>query len=98
MGEEVVDSLFLHEPAGEVEVGLSVLDAVIAWFVGPLKLEGHAQASEDLLENVGNGDLLEDSTLGLSSQQPELRDDLRLVAGKESAAHGGRELLALTES
>src|SRR3954454_8186639 len=28
--EEVVDPLFLHEPAGEVEVRLAVLDAIVA--------------------------------------------------------------------
>ena len=38
MGEEVIDPLFLHEPAGEVEVGLAVLDAVVAGLVGPLEL------------------------------------------------------------
>ena len=88
MGEEVIDPLFLHEPAGEVEVGLAVLDAVVAWFVGPLELVVDAQASEDLLEDVGNGDLLEDPALGLPGQQPELGDDLRLVAGEERAPHG----------
>ena len=38
--EEVVDPLLLHEPAGEVEVGLAVLDAVVAGLVGPLELVG----------------------------------------------------------
>ena len=97
MGEEVIDPLFLHEPAGEVEVGLAVLDAVVAWLVGPLELVVDAQAGEDLLEDVGHGDLLEDPALGLAGQKPELGDDLRLIAGEEGAAHGGGDLLALAE-
>ena len=44
VGEEVVDPLFLHEPAGEVEVGLAVLDAVVARLVGPLELVVDARA------------------------------------------------------
>ena len=88
MGEEVIDPLFLHEPAGEVEVGLAVLDAVVTWFVGPQELVVDAQAGEDLLEDVGHGDLLEDPALGLPGQQPELGDDLRLVAGEERSPHG----------
>ena len=83
VGEEVVDPFFLHEPAGEVEVGLAVLNAVVAWFVGPLELVVDVEAGEDLLEDVGHGDLLEDPALGLPGQQPELGDDLRLVAGEE---------------
>ena len=86
--EEVIDAFFLHEPAGEVEVGLAVLNAVVTWFVGPQELVVDAQAGEDLLEDVGNGDLLEDPALGLAGQQPELGDDLRLVAGEERAPHG----------
>ena len=97
MGEEVIDPLFLHEPAGEVEVGLAVLDAVVARLVGPLELVVDAQAGEDLLEDVGHGDLLEDPALGIAGQKPELGDDLRLVAGEEVAAHGGGNLLALAE-
>src|SRR5262249_54441542 len=32
--EEIVDPLFLHQPAGEIEVGLAVLNAIIPLVVG----------------------------------------------------------------
>src|SRR2546428_794310 len=35
--EEVVDTLLFHESAGEVEVGLPILDAIVARLVRPLK-------------------------------------------------------------
>ena len=78
VGEEVVDPLFLHEPAGEVEVGLAVLHAVVARLVGALELVGHARGPvRTCLRMSGTVDLLEDPALGLAGQQPELGNDLR---------------------
>ena len=88
VGEVVVNPFFLHDPAGEVEVGLTVLNAVVAWFVGPLELVFDARAGEHLLEDVGHCDLLEDPALGLAGQKPELGDNLREIAGEEALPMG----------
>ena len=44
VAEEVVNALFFHQPAGEVQVGLAVLHAVVAGEVGALKLIGDVEA------------------------------------------------------
>lgn len=83
VGEEVEDPFLLHQPAGEVEVGLAVLDAVIAGLILPLELHLDVQALEDLIEDLGHRHLLEDPALRLAGQEPEFGDELEAVVGED---------------
>ena len=95
--EEVKDPLFLHEPAGEVEIGLAVLDAVVAGEIGALKLIVDAQAREDLFQDVGDRELLEDPALVVPREHPELGDHLRAIDGEGGGPLGRGDALALGE-
>ena len=62
--EEVADALLLHQPADEVEVGLAVLDAVVARrssVLGRARTSTCRLSREHLPEDVGDGHLLEDA-------------------------------------
>ncbi len=74
--EEVVDALFFHQAAREREVRLAVLDAVVAGGKGSLDLPGDVETHENLLEDVGDRDLLEDAALRLAGEQERLRDEV----------------------
>ena len=63
---------FLHQPGGEVEVALAVLHAVVARLERPLDLVGDLEPLEDLLEDVGDRDVLEDAALCPLGQEPQL--------------------------
>ncbi len=93
--EEIKDPLFLHEPAGEGEIRLAVLNAVVAGEIGALKLIGYGQAGEDLFEDVGDGELLEDPALVIPREHPELGNHLRAIGGQRTAPLGRGDLLTL---
>ncbi len=80
--EEVEDPLLLHEPRGEGEVALAVLDAEVALLEGPLDLPVDGDPFHDVLEDVGDVDPLEDPALGLAGEELELRDELGPVEGE----------------
>ena len=71
--EEVVNAFLFHQPRGEVEVGLAVLDAVIARLERALEFKSYIHALQHLLEDVGNVDVLEDPALRVAREEPELR-------------------------
>src|SRR5262249_30916184 len=76
MLEVVVDPLLFHEPAHEVEVRLTVLHAVLALdvrAVEPVVEDRHRVVGEDLLDDVGDGLLLEDPTVAGAREEPEPR-------------------------
>ena len=80
--EEVVDTLLLHQPADEVEVGFAVLDTVFERTVlGRQRVFeiGKTFVTEDLLDDVGNRHLLEDAAIRLAREEPEPRIDRRRV-------------------
>src|SRR5262249_20906362 len=82
MLEVVVDPLLFHEPAHEVEIGLAVLGAVLALdvrAVEPVVEDRHRVVGEDLLDDVGNGLLLEDPTVAGAREEPEPRADRHSV-------------------
>ena len=72
--EIVVDALLLHEPAGEVEIGFAVLDAV-----GPLAISAaerffeirEAEVPKHLLDDIRNGHILKDPAVGRPGQEPQ---------------------------
>jgi hypothetical protein len=76
--EEVPDPFFLEEPAHEVEIRFAVLDTVVPALERPLDLQGELDAvlAEDLLDDVGDGHVLEHAALGLPREEPELGNDL----------------------
>ncbi len=96
--EEIKDPLFLHEPAGELEIGLAVLDAVVSGEVSALKLVGDAQPGENLFQDVGDGKLLEDPALVVPRENPEPGNHLRPIAGEKTAPLSRGDALALAES
>ena len=78
--EEVVDPLVLHEAAGEREVGLPVLHAVVARLERPVEPELGRDVREHVLQDVGHGQLLEDAARLPARREPERRDELGRVA------------------
>ena len=81
-----------------VEIRLAVLDAVVAREISALKLIGDAQTGEDLFQDVGDGELLEDPALVIPREHPEPGNDLRAIAGEGAAPLGRGDALALGES
>src|SRR5262249_132351 len=78
----VEDAFLFHEPAGEGEVALPVLHAVVARLELPLEPERHRQAAENLAEDLRDAAVLEDPALDAFAQEPALRHDLGPVAGE----------------
>src|SRR5262249_52742301 len=82
--------LLLEDASDEVVVGLAVLDAVLARLVGA-ELEpktGETILAEDLLDDVGDGLPLEDTTVRGAGEKPRPGDDLGPVVSV--LAHGAR--------
>ena len=76
MGEVIINALLLHQPAGEVEVGLAVLDAVFAGGINATELfreVGKALVAEHLLDDVRDVGVLEDAAVGGAGQKPQPR-------------------------
>jgi hypothetical protein len=88
--EEVVDPLLLHQAAREGEVGLAVLGAIVTGLKYPLQLVFHVEVGEHLLEDVGNGDVLEDPALRLLRKEPELRREIQRVGREDRVARALR--------
>ena len=84
--EIVVDPLFFHQPAGEVEVGFAVLHAVIARLKRARQVEVQVETVEHHLEDVGHRLVLEDPALGTLRPQPETRHDFHAIADKLAVA------------
>ena len=80
--EEVIDAFLFHEPAGEIQIRLAVLHAVVPRLEGALQLVFDVEAFQHLLQNVGYRLLLEDTALRLPRQQPELGHDFHGVGGE----------------
>ena len=72
--EVVVDALLLHEPADEVEIRFTVLDAVSPFTVGAaerfLKIR-ETLVPEHLLDDIRDGHLLKDAAVGRAGQKPQ---------------------------
>ena len=80
--EEVIDAFFLHEPAGEVEIGFAVLHAEIARMERALDFVGHVQSVQDFFQDIRNGHVLKNAALHPAGQQPKLRHHFHAVVRK----------------
>jgi len=69
--EGVVDAFLFHQPRGEVKSHSPVSEAVIPGLVFAPEFPAHLQAIEDLLQDVGHGNVLEDPALHVACQQPK---------------------------
>ena len=96
--EEVEDPFFFHDPAGEVEIALAILHAVIAFLESAVQFRFDVEVGENLFEDLGNGQVLENARLNSFRQQPELRNEDHPV-GSESrvAARLGHRLADAVE-
>ncbi|MNF73727.1 hypothetical protein D3C84_557370 [compost metagenome] len=85
MAEEVVDPFLFHQAADEVETGLAVLHAVFPLAIRPAQgvFEiGKAQVAEHLLDDLRDGEVLENPAIGGAGQQPKPRAQGGLVTGE----------------
>src|SRR5271166_2636005 len=82
MPEVIEDALFFHQPAREIEIGFTVLDAEIARLEITHDFKRRNDAFEDFFENVGHGYVLKNPAFPFAGKQPELRYDLGTVGGK----------------
>ncbi len=85
MAEEVVDPFLFHQATDEIEAGLAILHAVFPLAIRPAQgvFEiGKAQVAEHLLDDLRNGQVLENPAIGGAGQQPEPRAQGGLVAGE----------------
>ena len=80
--EEIVDSLFLHEPARKIEVCLAVLDAELSMLVLAVKLEVTIKSIQHLFEDIWNRLLLKNPTLRSTGEQPNFGDHFRVITGE----------------
>src|SRR3546814_5874788 len=70
----VVCALLFHQPADELERGLAVLNAIVAFAVG--LAEGRAEVreavlAEDLQDDVASALILKDPAVGRTAEEPE---------------------------
>src|SRR5262249_28317960 len=92
--KEIEDPLVLHEPAGEVEVRLPVLDTEVARVKGPLEIEGDVQPPQHLLQDVRHRQVLKDAALSPQGQPPELGHQFEPVGGERAVARALGEVTA----
>ena len=82
MLEEIIDPIFLHQPANEIEIRLAVLDAIFERrrrTGGRVAKVREAAVGEHLLDDVDWRLLREDPTVGCSRQQPKPGSQQKLV-------------------
>jgi hypothetical protein len=87
--EEIENPVLLHEARDEIEGGLAVLHDILALHVGGLGFVlkiVKAEVVEDLLQNVGNGFLLEDFTVGGACEKPGPGNDFSTVVAEALVA------------
>jgi len=94
--EEVVDTFLFQQPAGEIEISLPILHAVIPAMVR-LDQEflevGVAVFAEDVFDDVRSGPALENAAVAGASKKPEPGDQGGLVEGKRPVeADMGKQL------
>src|SRR5690606_22296706 len=93
--EEKEDALVLAQALDEVEVGFVVLDAILARGMAFAQLEAVARdriLGEDLLDDVGDRQLLENAAVGGGREEPQPRPHVRPVAGIAAVGAGVGEL------
>ena len=74
------DSLFLHQAAGEVVVALAILNAVHAGLIVPPDLEIYVgDGGQNLLQDLGDRQVLENPALKVLRQPPEVGHDLHVI-------------------
>ncbi len=84
----IIDSLFFHEPAGEVEIRFAILNAVVAGLESALDLfEICIQTREDFFQDIGHAHVLKDSALSAAGKQPH--------PGNQFHSETGEVLIAL---
>src|SRR5437016_2236053 len=83
--EKIKDTLFFHQPTGEVEIRLAVLNAIITRMERALNFKRNIQTFQHAFQNVRDVDMLEDSALRSPGQQPKLRYDLQVISGEDFA-------------
>src|SRR5579864_7167552 len=83
--EEIKNSVLLHQTRYKVKIGLSVLHAILPGIVtagqGTLEV-AEAPVGEHLLDNVGNGHVLENAAARIASEKPEPGHDFQLIVGE----------------
>src|SRR5580704_11543568 len=85
MPEEVVDSVVLHEPRHEIEIGLTVLDAIrpLRISLGQSQLViAKAETFEDVFDDFRSRFVLDNPAIGATREQPEPGHHLRGVVAK----------------
>src|SRR5437773_2746006 len=70
MFEKVEDAFLLHQTAGESKIRLAILHAIVAVEIRALELVVDVQAFQNLLEDIGHGEMLEDARLRAAREQP----------------------------
>ncbi len=82
MLEKIIDTVLLHQPADEIEVGLTILNAVVELrtFLAQLQLEVvKAAVLKNLLYYFRSFYVLEDSTIGRAPEQPKPRPEHDMI-------------------
>ena len=83
MAEEIEHARLFHEPRDEIESGLAILHAELAWRIirpGDCDLVvGEAEGLEHLLDDLWHAQLLEDAAVAGVRHEPHPRHNLRRV-------------------
>ena len=93
--EVVANPFFLHEPAGEGEVALAILDAVVAAAIVRGQLEGDIQTGEHFAKDLGYALPLEHARLHAPIEEREAGNQAKLE-GVWAASCGLRPTSAMT--
>lgn len=93
MLEKVIVTFLLHQTRGKLPIGFAILHAVIPFELIALDLNGEIEPFEHFPKDVRNALVLEDPALPILRQQPDVRDDDRIVERKAHMPRTLRELL-----
>ncbi len=84
--EIIVDAFLFHQAADEIEIRLAILDAVFSFGVGARKpldvVIAETPGFEDILDDLGNGHVLENIAFGGARKKPEPGDNGGAVGGR----------------
>src|SRR5262249_23367868 len=80
---------FFHQSRDEIEIRLAVLHAIFARLERSIKAIGEicqAIFPENLRDEVGNGNILKDATIGGPGQRPERGDERGVISSEMSGS------------
>src|SRR4029079_15643451 len=88
---EIVDAFLLHEAADEIEGGFAISNTILPGFVGAVQPEdeiAEAMILENLFQDLGYRQILENPAIGRAREEPEPRHNRGSILGHPPVLQG----------